>query len=393
MQTKTPAFCTCLTLLLLSAPNVRADLIGVTWDLEDGAVYRIDEITGDTELIGYSGLSRMNSLAQDSRGILFTVGSLDTGPGPSNVLATIDPLTGAARVIGPLTGLTGVNVTSMAFSPDGILFAYHEKLHGTGDRIIAINPSTAEVAVIAEVGPVDEHGVPLVQALMGLDFGPDGLLYGWGTDGDRVGLVLVDPFTGFVMDVDPTVDATAPLQTLVFLEDGTLLGHFDSTTCGPFSCNIQGTLVMIDPVDGSQTVLSTNVAGDIRGLAVYRIPDIPEIPVQIDLKPGDDFNTINPGSAGVIPVAILSTGDFDATTIDPATVRLAGAEVAVRGKGQRLARAEDVNKDGLLDLVCQVETVSLTLDPDVGEVWLTGETRSFERVVGLDVVLIVPVRD
>lgn len=150
---------------------------------------------------------------------------------------------------------------------------------------------------------------------------------------------------------------------------------------------------MIDPVDGSQTVLSTNVAGDIRGLAVYRIPDIPEIPVQIDLKPGDEFNTINPGSAGVIPVAVLSTSEFDATTIDPATIRLAGAEVAVRGKGQHLARAEDVNKDGRLDLVCQVETVSLTLDPDVGEVWLTGETRNFERIVGLDVVLIVPARD
>ena len=125
MRSKKLVSCACLTLLLLGVPNARADLIGVTWDFEDGAVYRIDETTGDTELIVYSGLSRMNSLAQGSRGILFTVGALDTGPGPSNVLATIDPLTGAARVIGPLTGLTGVNVTSMAFSPDGILIAYH----------------------------------------------------------------------------------------------------------------------------------------------------------------------------------------------------------------------------------------------------------------------------
>lgn len=211
MRSTTFSFCACLALLFVAVPSLRADLIGVTWDFEDGAVYRIDESTGDAELIGYSGLSRMNSLAQDSRGILFTVGSLDTGPGPADVLATINPLTGASRVIGPLTGLADVNIKSMAFSPEGILFGYHEPfLHGTGDRIVAINPATAAVAVIAEVGPVDEFGRPLVHALMGLDFGPDGLLYGWGTDGDRVGLVLVDPFTGFVMDVDPTVDAAAP---------------------------------------------------------------------------------------------------------------------------------------------------------------------------------------
>jgi len=150
---------------------------------------------------------------------------------------------------------------------------------------------------------------------------------------------------------------------------------------------MEGTLLLIDPVSGAWVPIGTNVAGDIRGLAVYRIP---EIPVRIDIKPGDDWNTINPGSSGVIPVAILSSEEFDATTVDPATILLEGAEVAVRGKGKLLADVEDVNNDGLPDLVCQVETESLTLDPDVGEVWLTAETVNLEKVIGSDVVLIVP---
>ncbi|MHC4366984.1 MAG: hypothetical protein ACYSW8_05120 [Planctomycetota bacterium] len=84
------------------------------------------------------------------------------------------------------------------------------------------------------------------------------------------------------------------------------------------------------------------------------------IPVQIDIKPGSDDNTINLGSNGVIPVAILSTADFDATAIDADTVSLAGAGVAVRGKGNKaLAHQEDVNGDGLLDLVVKVETENL----------------------------------
>ena len=92
----------------------------------------------------------------------------------------------------------------------------------------------------------------------------------------------------------------------------------------------------------------------------------------------------------MLPVAILSSAEFDATTVNPATIRLAGAEVAVRGKGKLLAHVEDVNGDGLPDLICQVETESLTLDPDVGDVWLTADTINFEKVIGSDVVLIVP---
>ena len=113
--------------------------------------------------------------------------------------------------------------------------------------------------------------------------------------------------------------------------------------------------------------------------------------VDINIKPGSDPNPVNPDSKGLTPVAILSSPEFDATTVDPSTVELAGAPVAVRGKNKLMAHEEDVNGDGLPDLVVHVETQDLDL-PDGGtvELMLTGTTFGGEDIVGYDVVVIVP---
>ncbi len=47
--------------------------------------------------------------------------------------------------------------------------------------------------------------------------------------------------------------------------------------------------------------------------------------ITIDIKPGSDHNSINLKSWGVVPVAVLTTSDFNADTIDPTTVKFAGA--------------------------------------------------------------------
>ncbi len=114
--------------------------------------------------------------------------------------------------------------------------------------------------------------------------------------------------------------------------------------------------------------------------------------VLIDIKPGSYPNTINLGSNGVVPLAILSTPDFDATTVDPASVSLAGADVAVRGKGNRyMASNQDVNADGRLDLVLHVETENLVpeeLQGGFGTV--VGKTYGGVPIIGTDEIVIVP---
>ncbi len=114
------------------------------------------------------------------------------------------------------------------------------------------------------------------------------------------------------------------------------------------------------------------------------------IPVEIDIKPGSDPNPINPGSSGLVPVAIFSSPEFDATQVDPTSVSLAGASVAVRGKGKSMDHVEDVNADGLLDIVVQVETQGFDGLGAGGTVELTGTTFGGVDIVGYDEIIIVP---
>jgi len=112
--------------------------------------------------------------------------------------------------------------------------------------------------------------------------------------------------------------------------------------------------------------------------------------VDIDIKPGSDPNSINLSSSGVIPVAILSSLVFDATTVDPDTVSLAGSSIKLVGKsGKLLAHQEDVNGDGLTDLVCQVLTDQLLLEPGASAALLEAQTTAGIPIVGQDSIQIV----
>jgi hypothetical protein len=130
-----------------------------------------------------------------------------------------------------------------------------------------------------------------------------------------------------------------------------------------------------------------------EGIAVL-IPEASKV-VTIDIKPGSYPNAVNLGSQGLTPVAILSEIGFDARTVNPATVNLSGALVAMRGKDKYMSHEEDVNKDGLVDLVVQVVTCDidpgkLQQDGDVIYAVLTGSTVDGTAIEGEDEITIVP---
>ena len=105
--------------------------------------------------------------------------------------------------------------------------------------------------------------------------------------------------------------------------------------------------------------------------------------VEIDIKPGSDPNSINLKSKGVVPVAVLTTADFDAGTVDPETVLFAGAE-PVRWT------MEDVDEDGDMDMLFHFKTQDLNLDENSIDATLTGQTLGDILIVGTDTVNIVP---
>lgn len=117
----------------------------------------------------------------------------------------------------------------------------------------------------------------------------------------------------------------------------------------------------------------------------------PVIPVDIDIKPYTSPNYIILRSWGTVPVAIFSSEDFDATTVDPATVDLAGAGVSYLERlGLFVALKYDVNGDGLRDLVCGIEIADIDPGQVVdGYAYLVGSTYDGQEIEGSDEVTLI----
>lgn len=112
------------------------------------------------------------------------------------------------------------------------------------------------------------------------------------------------------------------------------------------------------------------------------------LPAEIDVKPGNSKNKVNAKSQGVIPVAIYTTSDFDATTVN-------GASVTLEGVAADQFALEDVDGDGDLDMILHFDTQdlldALDLELDSGEseliaVELSGDTLDDLVFQGFDMI-------
>lgn len=90
-------------------------------------------------------------------------------------------------------------------------------------------------------------------------------------------------------------------------------------------------------------------------------------PVTIDIKPGSYPNRITLASLGLVPVAVLTTADFDANQFSPEMAHLTDAANAMTNgcAGATAVRwtRGDVNGDGLRDLVFFFNSQDLDLTP------------------------------
>jgi hypothetical protein len=114
--------------------------------------------------------------------------------------------------------------------------------------------------------------------------------------------------------------------------------------------------------------------------------------VSIDIRPLSQRNIINLQSCGYIPVAIFSSPDFDARTIDIGTVKMgdAGVKTVVVLKKKVFLEANlDVNRDGLKDKLVFFNIKDLNLAKYTGQVCLTGKTTGGSSFIGCDSVTIV----
>jgi len=132
-------------------------------------------------------------------------------------------------------------------------------------------------------------------------------------------------------------------------------------------------------------VVATNANGTSYGIDMtFTTAEIIPIEVTIDIKPGSDPNSINLGSHGMIPVAILTNEGFDAAIVDAETVRFGP------GDAEAIHYAmEDVDSDGNLDMILHFRTEEVGLTEETSEATLTGQTSDGINFVGEDSVRIL----
>jgi hypothetical protein len=108
--------------------------------------------------------------------------------------------------------------------------------------------------------------------------------------------------------------------------------------------------------------------------------------VNIDVQPGDNQPVVNLHSHGVVPVAILSTSAFDATKVNPLTVRFGrtGTEAAPVHFS-----LQDVNGDGLLDMVLQFRVQSTGLQLGDSQATLMGRNLNGTPLRGSSAIQVI----
>jgi hypothetical protein len=257
--------------------------------------------------------------------------------------------------IGNVSQLTSSG-TWASWSPDGtnILF---------GQGVSGLSKITLATGVVSQV---------ISSVVYEPKYSPDGTRIVWT---DPASTLRV--YTASVSDPAGTKTALTTTSGYVrpaWSPDGTKVAMWNHVTGGIWTINANGT---------GLARLTTGVATNSDAYPWWGIARL-TIQVEIDIKPGSFPNSINRGSNGNVPVALLSSSTFDATTADPRTVVFAGASPLNIGK-----TLEDVNGDGRLDLVLHFATQSLDLPAGTTEACLSGKTIGADSFKGCDSVRLV----
>jgi TolB protein len=249
------------------------------------------------------------------------------------------------------------------WSPDGAKIAFDSTRDGT-DQIYTMDWNGSNVVQLTSgtISDTDPNWSPDGTKLV---FHHSSEIYSINADGSDLTNLSQNP----AFDADP---AWSP--------DGSMI-TFTTNRNGLFQIAVMN-------ADGSnQTVITAG--SSLEGFPDWQ-PLVPSVvTVRVDIKPGATRNPICLRTDRLIPVAIVTTDTFDATTVDPSTVCFGDADdpgqrdcTEAFGNGQ----IEDVNGDGRPDLLLTYETSQTGIDLGDTQACLTGETFDGVEVEGCDAI-------
>jgi hypothetical protein len=217
-----------------AAEGLAADLNGRLYTIGfSGKLYSIQPGTGVATLVGPTGLDDCSTPASPcGRTSSLTLGSFGGkiyATDFDNRIYTVDPITGAATLIGP-TGIPGVPFLPGTMNPDGTLNVYDQTIFGAGGQLYST--FSAFVLDLSTIS-VASRSIPAA-------------------------LYRIDPSTGVAMLVAPLTGPNADFAINgVFPVGGTVYG-FDNLTSHSVHLDLQtGIVSLLGEVDSS--------AGVIRG--------------------------------------------------------------------------------------------------------------------------------
>jgi hypothetical protein len=285
-----------------------------------------------------------------------TRGSAWSSPKRLSTLVEIDPTTGVTlRTIGPV----GYAVNGLEYdATTGKLYGSTPQWDPSHNGLIEIDPNTGAGT------PIGVHGwglTGLSTAVNNVTVNSNGQMFGWWDGPDdlvsidkaeglatRVGESYAETFTngldfdnsddlylvnieGAVFTVDPVTGAATFTGRI-----GTNAHHGNFDPSSGLYYGISGNpwpgsespqaLVLVDLSTNTVVASLDDLADDIHTISFYqprRVPQTPQ-PVDVDIKPRSCRNPVNVKARGVLPIAILGTGEFDVTQVDPKTVQLEG---------------------------------------------------------------------
>jgi hypothetical protein len=276
-------------------------------------------------------------------GVLYAVGgAVDFNGGARQTVEAYDPVTNTWTTKAPMPTARWLLAVGVV---NGVLYAVGGETPGVLQTVEAYDPATN---VWTTKAPMPTARTALAVGVV------DGVLFAVGGSNGPVfeTVEAYDPATN-------TWTAKAPMPTA-------------RRSLGVGVVN--GVLYAVGGLNDTSGNLATNEAFT---------PEVTKITVAIDIKPGSFPNSINPRSKGVIPVAILTTDTFDATTVDPTTVRF-GATGTEAAPVKAALRKRDVDKDGDTDMMLHFKTQATGIVCGDTSASLTGETFSGQMIQGSD---------
>lgn len=115
--------------------------------------------------------------------------------------------------------------------------------------------------------------------------------------------------------------------------------------------------------------------------------EMDHIHASVDIKPGSYPNVINLKSNGLVPVALFGSVEFDVLAVDLNTVGF--GRMHEGGAAPVRFAYEDVNMDGLMDMVFKFQPKATGLQPGDMEACLHGMLLSGEHFCGHDAVIVI----